>query len=614
MKTTHVAAFGLTFLFGAVGSTETLDEYGDIEQTVARISHVAGEVSIARAESPDEWQAIELNVPVTLGDRMFVEPKSRVELEVGGRLWLRLGARSDLTVLDLREQSKQLSLKSGTLSVQLGSLEVGESVEVDTPNAAFELEQGGDYRIEVDDDGNSVLGVRKGRALVTAGGRQLSVDAGHRIELAGEDAAYDISRLGPMDGWDRWVAARIARLEGRLSRAFAVDDVEGLRDLDDYGRWDDEPEYGRVWVPAVEVGWVPFRYGRWLWQQPWGWTWVSHEPWGWAPYHYGRWVFASSRWCWIPTGRHERRTHYRPAIVGFVWGEGFVAWFPLGPLDPFYPWWGHHRHEPRQNHAFAHRHHVSVVSRTTFESGGRVHESQIQDVERVREASLAPVLGGRVPIDPTELALRLSERPVRARPAAVSSRSVVVRREPPAAPAPFRTKNDQLRDRLGESVQPSDVESPATPPKAIRVRPATPDLDLSPRGQADEDVPPKAKQERPRRSTSSESPARDRAIDENVEERRPVRSAEDREPITKPTLRQVPPKQKVPMAVEPSRSPRVKTAPKLRLSPIPRLGSEAEGKEKAPVILPPPAPPYPPPPVLPQSVPPKKAKKKGSGK
>jgi hypothetical protein len=46
------------------------DDYGDIRQTVARISFLSGEVSFSRGDDPDYWQAADRNVPMTLGDRI----------------------------------------------------------------------------------------------------------------------------------------------------------------------------------------------------------------------------------------------------------------------------------------------------------------------------------------------------------------------------------------------------------------------------------------------------------------------------------------------------------------------------------------------------------------
>ncbi|MGO8013232.1 DUF6600 domain-containing protein, partial [Rhizobium ruizarguesonis] len=78
-------------------------------------------------------------------------------------------------------------------------------------------------------------------------------------------------------------------------------EVIGYRDLDTYGTWYSEPEYGHVWRPTLLVDdWAPYRYGRWIWVAPWGWTWIDDAPWGFAPSHYGRWAYLRHRWYWVP--------------------------------------------------------------------------------------------------------------------------------------------------------------------------------------------------------------------------------------------------------------------------------------------------------------------------
>jgi len=91
-----------------------------------------------------------------------------------------------------------------------------------------------------------------------------------------------------------------------------------------YGTWYPDPTYGRVWRPAVGVGWAPYADGRWVWTT-WGWTWMSWEPWAWT-FHYGRWGWAPAYgWFWVPG------TVWGPAWVDWVWGDGYVGWAPLAP-------------------------------------------------------------------------------------------------------------------------------------------------------------------------------------------------------------------------------------------------------------------------------------------
>jgi hypothetical protein len=116
----------------------------------------------------------------------------------------------------------------------------------------------------------------------------------------------------------------------------------GFSDLDEYGHWAEEAEYGPVWYPEVSVGWVPYRFGHWVWIDPWGWTWVENEPWGFCPFHFGRWVLIGGVWGWLP-GPIIPFPVYAPAFVGFLGGFSIgvdlVGWFPLGPFDPFFPWY-----------------------------------------------------------------------------------------------------------------------------------------------------------------------------------------------------------------------------------------------------------------------------------
>jgi len=93
-----------------------------------------------------------------------------------------------------------------------------------------------------------------------------------------------------------------------------------------YGRWADDPGYGRVWAPSVSPGWAPYVDGSWAWT-PDGWTWVSSEPWAWT-FHYGRWTLLPTGWVWVPG------TEWGPAWVDWYWGDGYVGWAPLAPRGP----------------------------------------------------------------------------------------------------------------------------------------------------------------------------------------------------------------------------------------------------------------------------------------
>lgn len=430
----------------------------EIYQTVARISYVSGPVSYSRGDDPDDWEAAIVNVPFALGDRIYSPGDGRAELQLPAGNFARLGHRTYFTALNLTYDVKQFYLGVGAASFHIRQLGPDEIFEVDTPNIAVTLEAGGRYRVEVDEEGNSRVLVRRGRVVVAAQGRQITVEEGE-IRVYGIDSPrYEIVALRGPDPFDRWVDERDRRFERAYSGAsrYVSDQVIGVEELREYGRWEEIPEYGYAWTPArVPAGWQPFTVGHWFWQDPWGWTWISEEPWGWAPFHYGRWTFHRSRWYWVPVERRVTVVRYAPAIVGFVHVREHVGWFPLHPRDRFIPWWG--PRVERQNITFVNRTHVTIVNQNTFVSAGRVTTNIVRESVVVREATSVRVTGHLLPI-PRRSSLRVavasevrrSERP----PANVLSRPAVVRHAPPPPPPTFREKLPEIEKSQGAPITP----------------------------------------------------------------------------------------------------------------------------------------------------------------
>ncbi len=261
--------------------------------------------------------------------------------------------------------------------------------------------------------------------------------------------------MSPPDGWDRWVADRDARYANVRSYDYVSADIAGVEDLDQYGRWQQVPNYGWCWTPAtVAVGWQPYRVGRWIWQDPWGWTWVSSEPWGWAPYHYGRWVTWSSRWFWVPVAPRVAVVTYSPALVAFVGGgpgfsvsvgvgTDYIGWFPLAPRDPLIPWWGRPPDDGRERHEHHLRQqdlrHGRQPEHVRLEPRGRRRTTSATRASSTA-SSRRPSSAASIPIVPTRESIRVSTRAGRGRPAS-GERGLPSRRDPDGAAArssPFR--------------------------------------------------------------------------------------------------------------------------------------------------------------------------------
>jgi hypothetical protein len=334
----------LVSLVQAFGQENTTAE--NPPSRVARVSYLQGNVSFLRA-GMNQWSQAALNFPATTGDRVYTGKGARAELEVGPYT-VHLWERTDLTITNLNDEIMQLGLEQGSLRVTVGQLPSGQTVEVDTPNGALTLLQEGKYRVDVDPDANHTLvSVINGRLQVSGGSVSQTVDAGQAVQLSGHDnIQVESISMPPPDAFDAWSEERDLRLASSKSAQYVNRSTPGFEDLDEYGHWSEIEEYGPIWFPPVAVGWVPYRVGHWVWIDPWGWTWVEDEAWGFCPFHFGRWVLIGATWGWLP-GPFVMAPVYAPAFVAFLGGPGFsigvgvglVGWFPLGPRDPFFPWY-----------------------------------------------------------------------------------------------------------------------------------------------------------------------------------------------------------------------------------------------------------------------------------
>jgi hypothetical protein len=479
-------------------------EEGDPPGRVARLSDAEGSVSLQPA-GVQEWAAATVNRPLTTGDKLWTDQNSRAELDIGAAV-IRLGATTGFSFLNLDDNTAQMQVTAGTLIVRVRDMQANQTYEVDTPNLALSLQQPGEYRVEVNDAGDTtVVKVSEGQAQAAGGGQSVAIGTQQRVRFTGTDTlAYQSASLGAPDDLDSWSAGRERQVQDSPSRQYVAEDVAGTQDLDNNGRWESTPEYGYVWAPTVVVaGWAPYRFGHWVWIVPWGWTWVDDAPWGYAPFHYGRWVEWNSAWCWVP-GPRRLRPVYAPALVAWVGGPvggvsvafgAHVGWFPLAPREVYVP--GYHvspayvRNVNVTNTTIVNNTYitnvyqnnvtnihyvnntagaVTAVPQNVFTSGQRVggHTVHLPAEVLARAATAAPP--AIVPIHQSVLgpnAGRAIARP----PAALVSRPVVARTPPPRAPVPFDRQVAAIQQNGGRPLARADLArlQPAAPVAPVRI-------------------------------------------------------------------------------------------------------------------------------------------------
>src|SRR5215831_4209263 len=121
----------------------------------ARLSFISGTVSF-QPGSVEDWVPATLNRPMTTGDRLWTEAGSRAELHFGSAA-VRMNGRTNLTVLNLDDGAAQFQVSVGAVSVRLRRLVDGEAFELDTPQMALTLLRPGEYRIEVNEQGDTTI-------------------------------------------------------------------------------------------------------------------------------------------------------------------------------------------------------------------------------------------------------------------------------------------------------------------------------------------------------------------------------------------------------------------------------------------------------------------------
>ena len=115
----------------------------------ARVAYISAQEGAAQlATDGRNFAPAGINWPVTNGTRIVTDPNGRTELH-SGSLAIRLTRSADLSVTELDDDTAQVALMDGSVSLRVRQLRPGERVEVDTPQLAVVATQPGEYRIDV---------------------------------------------------------------------------------------------------------------------------------------------------------------------------------------------------------------------------------------------------------------------------------------------------------------------------------------------------------------------------------------------------------------------------------------------------------------------------------
>ena len=151
----------------ALADPEPVNKEEDL--TPLRLSYMDGAVSFLRPGAED-WTAARLNTPLAAGDGLYTGGRASVELQLGSRAFIRAGGDSQLTLVNQESAFVQFTITGGRVSLDLRALPADYTVEVDTPDAVFTIQQPGYYRLDVDNETHFIT--RRGgvATVIPAGG------------------------------------------------------------------------------------------------------------------------------------------------------------------------------------------------------------------------------------------------------------------------------------------------------------------------------------------------------------------------------------------------------------------------------------------------------------
>lgn len=326
MKRMKIVIGAAAIVLGMIWSTGTKAQE-EVSGPVPWVSMIQGDNnSLYVKQSDTDWFTATPNTPLGEGDQVFQDKGGRSEIYIGRGTYVRLDENTGVIFDQLNNQQVRVILTKGQAEVGNGG---SSDFLLDTPGQTVAVERGSKVKVAVNDDGDSEITVKRGRARVNGGSGSVRVERGQRLTADANGGLGRLDKNPKYDGFDRFSDGRESALAAAAAPPTPVVGYMPepvVSDLSGNGVWVNDPSYGWVWRPRVAVGWAPYRVGRWVHRPVWGWTWVSYEPWGWYPYHYGRWVTVGGGWAWAPV---SVQVGWSPALVFWVQGPDYIAWQPI---------------------------------------------------------------------------------------------------------------------------------------------------------------------------------------------------------------------------------------------------------------------------------------------
>ncbi len=329
------------FYFGHISYSEVKHDGKDPQ--VFREGEQAGEVAT-------------LNLPLLPGDTIWTTDSRRCEIQFDNGTIIRLDLNTELKIetilaqsLSSREKMSNLLLRRGGIYVLYKKYDSRETFQIITPNSAVKLNHNTVASIQITDEGQTAVQVKRGKAWALFGPdeihlQQKKINQLERLTISRDNQTQLETYISDLE-FERWNEMMNENfLELHEGKSFLPEPIlrypksiiyfaQKFSNL--YGEWVWDNLYGYVWVPYYNKyfpwgGWSPYIYGKWR-EINGQLFWVPEEPWGWVPYHLGLWIWDKKLgWIWLPG------SVFAPSWTSWDYFMGYYCWRPWSLLDWYF--------------------------------------------------------------------------------------------------------------------------------------------------------------------------------------------------------------------------------------------------------------------------------------
>lgn len=171
-------------------------------------------------------QKLEPFLQLRRGDEVQVRPNGRVELLLNPGSFARLGAETQMRLVNEQLSSLVLELRSGSMVIEAGNIKSIGRIEVQLGGHSFFIVKDGIYRFDVETLGSAQARVFRGEMQTTdAKGKTVSMKKSRAVSLVLSKGTlafthFDIHQTDSLDEWSAYRAGLLERANVGVLRAY----------------------------------------------------------------------------------------------------------------------------------------------------------------------------------------------------------------------------------------------------------------------------------------------------------------------------------------------------------------------------------------------------------